>query len=492
MPDSSSSGRLRFDVTFPQHAPAEPVEDAPALRVVVIGDFSGAVAGAAGGEPVARRVDIDTLDAVFSSWQATLITSDAPPLALRTLEEFHPDSLLERHPVLAARMALRARLLAPATAAAALADLRLESAASNSPLAAPGATAAAESPGDTLSRLLGGAVAKPAAAPLTPPRSDPEARVERLMRAVTAGSVSAALSPEAREALVQLEADLTRRLRGILQDPRFQSLEAAWRSLDRLVREADDTVRLHVINASPLELAADLDRSPSPLASALGRRLEPLAPSLIVVLHTFDAPALPSLSAFARLAAALRTALVAGSSPQLVGCASFAQQPHVWDWTAPSGADAEAFSAFRRTPEAGHIGLALPRFLLRQPYGAGSDPVSHLAFEEIDPAAPEPALLWGNSAVLCAHLLLLAAQQEESLDGISGGQVDGLPLYRITQDGEAGVVPPAEAWLSERDADAILRHGLIPVLSVRGSDTVLLPSLRSLAEPATALPFRQD
>lgn len=492
MPDSSSAGRLRFDVTFPQRAPAEPVEDAPALRVVVIGDFSGAVAGAAGGEPVARRVDIDTLDAVFSSWQATLITSDAPPLALRTLEEFHPDSLLERHPVLAARMALRARLLAPATAAAALADLRLESAASNSPLAAPGATAAAESPGDTLSRLLGGAVAKPAAAPLTPPRSDPEARVERLMRAVTAGSVSAALSPEAREALVQLEADLTRRLRGILQDPRFQSLEAAWRSLDRLVREADDTVRLHVINASPLELAADLDRSPSPLASALGRRLEPLAPSLIVVLHTFDAPALPSLSAFARLAAALRTALVAGSSPQLVGCASFAQQPHVWDWTAPSGADAEAFSAFRRTPEAGHIGLALPRFLLRQPYGAGSDPVSHLAFEEIDPAAPEPALLWGNSAVLCAHLLLLAAQQEESLDGISGGQVDGLPLYRITQDGEAGVVPPAEAWLSERDADAILRHGLIPVLSVRSSDTVLLPSLRSLAEPATALPFRQD
>lgn len=488
MPDSSSAGRLRFDVTFPQRAPAEPVEDAPALRLVVIGDFSGA----SGGEPVARRVDIDTLDSVFSSWQATLITSDAPPLALRTLEDFHPDSLLERHPVLAARMALRARLQAPATAAAALAELRLEAEGAARLPSDPGATAAAESPGDTLSRLLGGAFAKPAAAPRLPPRSDPEARVERLLREVTAGSVSAASSPEAREALVQLEADLTRRLRGILQDPRVQALEAAWRSLDRLVREADDSVRLHVINASPLELAADLDRSPSPLASALGRRLEPLAPSLIVVLHTFDASTLPSLSAYARLAAALRTALVAGGSPHLVGCASFARQPHVWDWTAPSGADAEAFAAFRRTSEASHIGLALPRFLLRQPYGAGSDPVSHLAFEEIDPAAPEPALLWGNSAVLCAHLLLLAAQQEESLDGISGGQVDGLPLYRITQDGEAGVVPPAEAWLSERDADAILRHGLIPVLSVRGSDTVLLPSLRSLAEPATALPFRQD
>ena len=55
---------------------------------------------------------------------------------------------------------------------------------------------------------------------------------------------------------------------------------------------------------------------------------------------------------------------------------------------------------------------------------------------------------------------------------------------------EKETTPCAEAWLSEKAAEAILSRGLMPVLSVRGRDYVLLVSFRSIADPARALPFR--
>ncbi|MFO1450337.1 MAG: type VI secretion system contractile sheath large subunit [Opitutaceae bacterium] len=497
MPDSSSSGRLRFDVTFPQRRAAESVDEDPVLRIAVIGNFSGDGPPPAGALP-APRVDIDSLDTVLAGWQAVVEVSgpasaaagSPTSLTLRTLDEFHPDSLLARVPALSELMHLRARLQAPSTAAASLAEWRSRAVATPTPSSAP-VPPAAESPGDTLSRLLGGSIAKPAAPAPRPPPAGPAGLVERLVRDATAGSATSVPSEEQRAALAQVETEIGQRLRSVLHAPRFQALEAAWRGLDRLVRDADDTVHLHAINARPLDLVSDIDGAVSPLASPLGRRLEALAPSLIVVVQAFDASSLPALATFGRLAAALGTALVAGASPSLAGCTSFARTPHAWDWKAPSGAAADAFKSLRASPEAAHLGLALPRFLLRQPYGAGSDPVTGLAFEEIPDSGDSECFLWGNAALLCAQVLITAYVNDGSVDNASSGRVEGLPVHTPRGGGGTEVTPPAEAWLSERDADTLLRCGLIPVLSVRGSDAVLLPSLRSLAELAAALPFRQ-
>jgi type VI secretion system protein ImpC len=41
----------------------------------------------------------------------------------------------------------------------------------------------------------------------------------------------------------------------------------------------------------------------------------------------------------------------------------------------------------RELPQASYVGLSLPRFLLRQPYGRRSDPIGAFPFEEL-PAQP--------------------------------------------------------------------------------------------------------
>jgi type VI secretion system protein ImpC len=74
--------------------------------------------------------------------------------------------------------------------------------------------------------------------------------------------------------------------------------------------------------------------------------------------------------------------------------------------------------------------------------------------------------------------------------GAISGEIGGLPVHSFEADGDTEVKPCAEAWLTDRAADAILARGLMPVLSVRGSDSALLVSLRAISDPASPLKFR--
>jgi type VI secretion system protein ImpC len=63
-----------------------------------------------------------------------------------------------------------------------------------------------------------------------------------------------------------------------------------------------------------------------------------------------------------------------------------------------------------------------------------------------------------------------------------------LPIHTYRADGEAQIKPCAEAQLSEHAAEAILDHGLMPLVSV--IDAVRLLRFQSIAEPARALAGR--
>jgi type VI secretion system protein ImpC len=274
-----------------------------------------------------------------------------------------------------------------------------------------------------------------------------------------------------------------------MHHPEFQSLESAWRGLDLLVRNSSDNVKLHAISITRAELDRQLAEPGNPAATGIGRQLEPLAPAVIIGAYSFGEKDAASLAPIARLAAACRTAFIGGAKADLVGSASFGTQPNPLDWNPRPSA---AFAGLRRAPESAHLGLALPRFLLRQPYGPGSDAIETFPFTELPPADAHECYMWGSASFLCAHHLL-SAFSDEGWDmelGGAGGEIGGLPIHSFNADGERATTPCAEAWLTEKSADFILARGLMPVLSVRGSDSVLLVSLRSIADPAAALAFR--
>src|SRR5205823_5661158 len=60
----------------------------------------------------------------------------------------------------------------------------------------------------------------------------------------------------------------------------------------------------------------------------------------------------------------------------------------------------EAWAALGKMPEAGYLGLACPRFLLRLPYGAKTEPVDCFDFEEFTPKTGLRGMLWGHPAVI--------------------------------------------------------------------------------------------
>ena len=133
-----------------------------------------------------------------------------------------------------------------------------------------------------------------------------------------------------------------------------------------------------------------------------------------------------------------------------------------------SGESTEAWMALRALGEARHLGLVLPRVLLRQPYGKGSDPVETFAFEEIGHEAAHESFLWGNGAFVAGHLLADLFRSDGWEMTLGGpGELDELPVFSFVEEGESKVKPCAEVWLSERTGERILEQGLMPLLSIR-------------------------
>jgi type VI secretion system protein ImpC len=475
---------MSFDFSFQPTSGQRRSE--PPFRIAVLGDFSGRTNGPESSLSSPRLVDCDNFDEVLAQAEVKL---DAPPskewpwalkLQFRKLEDFHPDQILNRVEPLLKLTELRANLLHPATMDAAAKELQeILKIDTLPPESSP--KSSAESTEQMLGRLLG-------KRPTEPSRTtSPAELANRLIQQIVGSNVPSA-EPQRSQLTALAEAELSARLRAILHHPDFQALEATWRGLDFLARNVTEEVKLFMIDIRASELSSVL--SAEGLAkSVIYRQLEKLQPAVVLGLYTFGPKDRVLLGKIAVLANTCQTAFVAGASPSLVGCASFETQPDSSDWSVESPEELEKSLALRRMPEAVHLGLALPRFLLRQPYGKGSDSIEAFPFEEMPKEPEHESYLWGNPAFLCGHLLaeLFAAQGPElEVDG-SGGEVGGLPIHTFTSKGETQVKPCAEAWLNERAADAILKRGIMPVLSVRGRDAVQLLTLRAISDPPSQL-----
>jgi type VI secretion system protein ImpC len=65
-------------------------------------------------------------------------------------------------------------------------------------------------------------------------------------------------------------------------------------------------------------------------------------------------------------------------------------------------------------------------------------------------------------------------------------------LHIYETEGESHIKPCAETLLTMRAAEIILEKGLMPLLSLRGRDTVRLGRFQSIADPLKSLSGRWD
>jgi type VI secretion system protein ImpC len=288
-------------------------------------------------------------------------------------------------------------------------------------------------------------------------------------------------------------------LRDILHHPEFQALESLWRGVKLLTRRLDTgtVLTIELIDLPRAALETDL-LSTKPLDSTNAYKLlvEPSVGiqggrpwTFLVGDFTFgpsrrDIVLLWRLGQIARLAAA---PFLAAANPQIVGSDSLTSTPDPDDWSTPP-AD-EGWSDLRRSSEAPYLGLALPRFLLRAPYGRERVPIEAFAFEEFPVPPAHASYLWGNPAFALAVLLgsSFNAQGRFDRDRFAFDLTE-LPLsFESTDDGGTRVKPCAEVLLGTRAADRLLEAGLMPFQSIRNRDAIRLAQFVSIADPPAPL-----
>ena len=492
-----AKGPMQFDLSFGRPQGARRVEEEDPFRILVLADL-GASASARAMQPLAQRkplaVDIDNFDAVFQRLAPRLeLPLDGTPLSVEfgSLDDFHPDRLYARLAPFVALRQLRAELADPAQFRRAAAALGA------APAAAGGWTQAGPAANaNDIERLLGRKPAAPPPAAGIPPGLD----IEGWLRGIVAPHVVPDIADEQAQLIGAADAAIAAEMRRLLHHPAFQSLEANWRGVERLVRELDlgETLQLLLLDVTRDELAQDIEAHRGDLSqSALHRHLcgpqtEPPDGkrwSLLASDLAFgaDIDALRLLAALGALAGRAGAPLLATARPSLLGCERADQlvDPKRWQ---PLDADSAAFwSALRQSPVAPWIGLALPRVLARQPYGKDSDPIAAFAFEELAPREHE-AYLWGGPAFSLALLAGQAFMEAGwNMDLAAGLDLGDLPSHVYREDGESHQQACAEAAISESAGEAILLQGTMALLSYRNRNAARLLRWQSIAEPLQPL-----
>lgn len=438
--------------------------------LLLLGDFSGE-ARAAGSVPP-QAVDIDNFDRVFRGLGAHVtlpgyFRDGTFDLKVESVDDFHPDRLLQQIGTLRELHGLHKMLLDARTGSAVLEHWRLlfpEVAASAAVTAAPPTKA-----NDLVARLLKTATASDAGRAKAAP--DPLLK-HRLAELAGAGRITAAGARTTTAAASELEREMTRELRAVLHHPEFQRLEATWLSVKRLIDTYGDGTDFKI-------LLIDCGKWHSPEhGAALARWIDDLRPATIVADYYLGAETedFVWLRTLGQAAVNVGATVYAGAQPIVAGCESFAREsdPSAWNITR-SAAWSQAWQELRMSPAAGRLSLVAPRFLARQPYGKASDPIASFPFEELPENRAHESYLWANGAFVAAHL---AARPPA---GARAGELSDLPWSHYRENGDTQIVPCAEVWLTEKATRMLAERGLTGLVSVRDRNAVRIEAMVPLA-----------
>jgi len=509
MSERISFGKLDVHLTASSdRSEGTPSSEIP-FRIAILGDFSGQ----AGRENPRTRpaklrpilIDRDNFEDVLQKLAVEshlqLGTSQQRLiLHFKSLDDFHPDQILARAPLFAQLHETRKKLSRPSTFAEAAAEVRRWAGErQETKLPAKGGDAKSDAGGEEnalsagflLEDLKERETAKASAA------SDWSGMLRDLVKPYSIPSEDPAQS----QLIGCVDAVMGELMEAILHHPEFQALEATWRGVDFLMRQLDtgSDLKVYLFDLTKDELASGLQSADDLSKTALYRAIveeavqtpgaDPWA--LLTGNYVFELESgdIESLGRLAKIGAAAGTPFVAAAGFSLIGCESLTATPDPDDWSLPLGSTVfQAWEALRALPEAASLGLILPRFLLRLPYGKKSDPIESFSFEEMAVPSQHEHYLWGNPCLI-ATLLLAKTFSESGWEFSEGIQqdVEGLPLHVFEKDGESVVKPSAEVLMTQRAAEEISNCGIMPLASLKGEDRVRLLRVQSVASPETRL-----
>lgn len=303
--------------------------------------------------------------------------------------------------------------------------------------------------------------------------------------------------------IAAIDAKLTEQINLIMHHEDFQKLESAWRGLHHLVNntETDEMLKIRVMNISKKDLHKTLKKfkgtawDQSPVFKKMYEEEygqfggEPYG--CLVGDYYFDhsAPDVELLGEIAKVSAAIHAPFISAVSPSVMQMESWQELSNPRDLTkifqTPEYA---AWKSLRESEDSRYIGLTMPRFLSRMPYGARTNPVDEFDFEEDTESADSSKYTWANSAYAMATNINRSFKLYgwcSRIRGIeSGGAVEGLPAHSFpTDDGGVDMKCPTEIAISDRREAELAKNGFMPLIHKKNTDFAAFIGAQSLQKP---------
>lgn len=299
--------------------------------------------------------------------------------------------------------------------------------------------------------------------------------------------------------IAELDKKLCAQVDEILHHPDFQRLESSWRSLKFLIDRTNfrENIKIQIMNVSKDDLLSDFEDSPEVTKSGLYKNCytaefgqfggQPFG--AIVANYEFGPGSsdVKLLQYCASVASMSHAPFIAAAGAQFFGLDSFAKLPDLKDLSSIfEMPQYTKWNGFRESEDARNVGLVLPHFLLRTPYGNDTTPSKKFNYEE-DVSAGNHAFLWGNAAFAFASRLTASFADYRWCANIigpqGGGTVGDLPIYNYQAMGEIQTKIPTEVLISERREFELAEQGFIGLAMRKNSDNAAFFSANSCQKP---------
>ncbi len=299
--------------------------------------------------------------------------------------------------------------------------------------------------------------------------------------------------------IAELDKKLSRQVDEIVHNKDFQKLEAAWRSLKFLVDRTNfrENVRLEIMNLSKQDLMDDFSDAPEVVQSGLykvaySREYGQFGgqPYAAIIGNYEFGPGnqdIKLLQDTAAVAAMSHAPFISSAGSQMFGIDDFSKLPDLKDLKAIfEGPQYTKWQSFRESADSRYVGLTVPHFLLRLPYGASSNPTKGFNYEE-SVSDGNQRFLWGNSAFAFATRLTESFANYRWCANIigpqGGGTVENLELYQYESMGAIQTKIPTEIVITDRKEFELAEEGFIPLTMRKGSDNAAFFSAQSCQKP---------
>lgn len=323
-----------------------------------------------------------------------------------------------------------------------------------------------------------------------------------LQEAVQAGrSVDGSAKRAIAERIAAIDRLVSAQVNEVLHHPKFQGLEASWRSLDKLISENEisSSLKVRVFNMHRKELERDFSRAPGFDQSHFFKSVyEDEYGTLGGSPYTFligdldfgrAPPDIQLLKEIGAVASMAHAPFIASASPRLFDLDSFTELDRPIDIAKIfESSEMEAWNSLRDNADARYLVLTAPRVLVRQPWGPDSAPIDDMDFDEAVDGQDHSKYLFGPSSWALGGLIMKSFAEygwPSAIRGTeSGGKVANLPLHSFPSLGGSRITKcPTETTITDRREKELSDQGIIGLCHSRNTDYAVVFSGSTVNRP---------